>query len=226
MEHKNQAKSVTQILSNLPDWLVEGQYKAEKPKIKQTANPEDIFQQFVGIAQHNPEGFILNDENKKVIYFLCNYFANSTELPDKVLKKGIMLAGNPGSGKSTIMQIFAKIVPFAFMYVDNICDNVRREGQTELDKIKNRGFETLCFDDFGSEAKIKHYGSHYDVMYDVVIRRCQDFVHHGTKTHFTTNFTMQNISEIYDAKIESRLHEMCNIVVLGGKLDYNDWRKK
>lgn len=202
-----------------------GLYKLETPEPKPKHNPQELFDRFTQLAAAQPEGYVIDDSNATVIEALCYYFSN-VPYGKFNLNKGIFLAGNTGSGKTTLMRIFSQIVPFTFYYVDNICDNVRREGQEQLDKIKQRTYDELCFDDFGSEAKIMHYGSNYDVMYDVVVRRCQDFVHHKTKTHFTTNMTMQDIIKIYDTRIESRLHEMCNIVVLGGKLDYKDWRKK
>lgn len=202
-----------------------GLYKLEAPEPKPKHNPQELFDRFTQLAAAQPEGYVIDDSNAIVIEALCYYFSN-VPYGKFNLSKGIFLAGNTGSGKTTLMRIFSQIVPFTFYYVDNICDNVRREGQEQLDKIKQRTYDELCFDDFGSEAKIMHYGSNYDVMYDVVVRRCQDFVHHKTKTHFTTNMTMQDIIKIYDTRIESRLHEMCNIVILGGKLDYKDWRKK
>lgn len=202
-----------------------GHYKVDANEIKQRHDPKELFDRFTQLAAAQPEGYTIDKSNAEVIEALCYYFSN-VPYGKFNLNKGIFLAGNTGSGKTMMMRLFSQVVPFGFYYVDNICDNVRRDGQEPLDKIKNRSFDELCFDDFGSEGKITHYGSNYNVMYDIVVRRCQDFVHHKTKTHFTSNMTMQNIRELYDLRIESRLHEMCNIVVLGGKLDYKDWRKK
>lgn len=201
-----------------------GQHNSKKPA-QPKCDPEELLQRFITAAGKMYSGYEINDGNKAAIWNLCLYFAGHPDFGMN-LDKGLLIMGNVGSGKTTMMRIFSSVVPFTFLYVDNICDNVRREGQEQLDKIKGRPFEELCFDDFGSEAKIKHYGSNYDVMYDVVIRRCQDYVHHKTKTHFTTNMTMEEIKTFYDSRVESRLYEMCNIIIIGGGTNYKDWRKK
>ena len=58
-------------------------------------------------------GFDIDEENEKLLRFLLLYFNNSKEAeniyPDKDYKvhKNIMLIGEPGTGKTIIMQIFS-----------------------------------------------------------------------------------------------------------------------
>lgn len=206
----------------------QGHYNFKKEPVKPKEDPEALLQRFVNAGSALHSGFTINESNMGAIWNLCLYFSGSPEFERGGLRleKGLMIMGNVGSGKTTLMRLFSQVVPFHMMYVGNICDNVRKDGQEELDKIKARAFDEICFDDFGSESKIKHYGSNYDVMYDIVVRRCYHYVHHRTKTHFTTNMTLDEIRDIYDARIESRINELCNIIVIGGNKEYIDWRKK
>ena len=203
-----------------------GNYSTEKKRIAQICDPAELMAKFMNIAVNLPGGYDLNDTNKEIIAKLCMYFSAHPDVPDNLLRKGIMLVGNPGSGKTTIMRIFSQIIPFQFMYCHSICDSVRKDGQEAMDKVHQKSHDEICFDDLGGEQKVKFYGNSIDAMYDIIIKRCLNMVHHNTRTHITTNLTMEEIKSTYDARIESRLHEMCNVFVLGGSSNYIDFRKK
>lgn len=210
----------------MENWIQSGIYKTDSTRIEPKCDPQELFQNFIRIAQRIPGGYEINKQNEQILYKLCMYFSNSPELDQSILRKGIMLVGNAGSGKTTIMRIFSQIVPFSMLYVDSICDNVRKEGQEAIDRLYSRPHDEFCYDDLGSEQKIKFYGSQMDVMHDVIIKRCRNLVMHGTRTHFTTNMSMGEISKLYDLRVESRLNEMCNVLVLGGNKEYKDFRKQ
>lgn len=199
-----------------------------------TGDPKEIANRFIQIAERLPEGYKVTSEIEDILFCLSLYFANDPEFENvdipqlrtkPNLRKGIYIQGNPGSGKTTIMKILSKIGNFHFIPCDIVADNVRREGQKAVDDIHNKIMDSIYFDDLGSEQKIKHFGNTMDVMHDIVIKRYRNFVQNGIKTHFSTNLSMTEIGKLYDARIESRLYEMCNVIVLGGGKDYKDFRK-
>lgn len=188
-------------------------------------------------------------ENLEVIRTLLLYFSNSkdfekiTTSEDSILRtkpdltKGIYLCGNVGSGKSLILKIFAKIMSrynlgFGFIPCDIIADRCRIDGSEVVRKyvtIQSDGNDyagVYCFDDLGQENKVKYFGNSIDVMQDIIIKRYRNFVDFGYKTHFTSNLRLSELSVIYDDRAESRISEMCNVIVLGGSINSKDRRKK
>jgi hypothetical protein len=162
--------------------------------------------------------FVIDESNEGPIKLLCQYFSLSPQFEEdgRSLKKGLMLCGNLGTGKTLLMHLCRKNDFTEYIVVN--CRKVASEFSTDGDmgiqpyKIHPKRFgNEYCFDDFGHEPIKYHYGSKIDVMEDVLLAR-YDFGSPFTHTHITTNKTANEIKERYGDRIADRFREMFNII--------------
>ena len=192
--------------------------------------------------QENMPWFEVNSDNRAVLLTLGLYFTRDPrflELSQHYsFKKGILLNGPVGCGKSTIMMSLQN------SYLPN--GDIKSKGLLKFEECRfvatefaSKGFEALgrygresfqrkhsghasvlqydkpiayCFDDLGSEGTLKHFGNECLVMSEVIQDRYVMMQRYGLKTHFTTNFNGDYIEKAYDARVRSRIREMCNWV--------------
>lgn len=165
----------------------------------------------------NPN-FVLTIDNEKIINGLLKYFSNDPTIESEgiYLKKGIMLAGPVGCGKTSIMKAFSyysgnnffglkdcREIALEFMYTEDAdyLSTYKRLGK------RDAGF---CFDDLGTEETVVNYGNRIEVISDIVLYRYNRLPHN--KTHFTTNLSAASIGDIYGDRMRSRLKEMVNFI--------------
>jgi hypothetical protein len=215
-----------------------------EPTYEVTITPNDAKRALFGWLMSMEPRYQITDENESVIealllYFRCDpEFANTTATENKPsLDKGILLIGNWGSGKSTLMSAFQRCrfpnndfsiittKQLEGMYYDG--DKARAAIDLYGTKAtrpyfdgKMRNYHCL-FDDWGQERPV--FGT-TEVMERVILGR-YDHIKKGLKTHATTNLNLQMIKERYGGVIESRCYDMFNIIKLGAKADSTDWRK-
>jgi len=191
--------------------------------------------------------FSIDDENREQIKYLLLYFSNNRAFneitPNNVMKykpdleKGLILAGNVGSGKTNLLRIFQEMrIPsnyFRIAYCDVITDDYRRLGMQSLFKYYNSNLERIqhdtsesifLFDDLGFEKKFKDYGTKVNCLMDIIIKRERLYNDYGTRSLFTTNLMLSEIESYYDNRTLSRLCGMCNVIYLGNKSDSIDRR--
>ena len=143
------------------------------------------------------------------------------------LNKGIMLMGNPGVGKTTLMENFAlKNCKVCWGHPNmpagvgiSSCDaaSIRRGCERiGINLIEMFEDHEMFLDDLGAEPKgtVNHWGTTFDPIFDILGIRYR--VRKTHKTHITTNCNMETILEIYGNRVCDRLHEMCNILILEG----------
>ena len=170
--------------------------------------------------------FKTDEENESVVKLLQLWIARDprfeTVCADKnySLNKGLMLHGNYGTGKTKLMQIVQRTIfllrteyQFKRFNMRELCQQYQIEGASSL-KPENRHW---FVDEFGLTERepCNSYGNKV-VIGDEVIGVRYDRFQSGYLTHLTTNLTYQQISDFYNARTVSRLHEMCNFIPLDG----------
>lgn len=178
--------------------------------------------------------WIETPENKKVVDILSRYFVDDESIENEgvSLKKGIMLIGGVGVGKTTIMQLFCYNPKASFSIVScrNIANEFAKYGTEVIDNYSQskRGSDQnpfrheylgSCFDDLGTENKRKNFGNEANVMEEIILGRYDNRHTLGIKTHFTTNLAADQIAEAYGDRVRSRLREMMNVFVFEGQTD-------
>lgn len=200
--------------------------------------------------------YVLTEENKKVIQILLNYFSFHEDflktdlVQNPTFTKGILLAGNVGSGKTFLFEVikrslfalrtrgncewaksfntyFAKDMPHhskerGFSYVDALTEpNVKCTTVNQV--IPN----IINIEDIGAEKKdvVVDYGTKLDVVDYLIDKRSIHKSFKGLITHGTTNLGIEKLTELYDSRFSSRVYDMFNIVKLGATREYTDFRK-
>lgn len=171
-------------------------------------------------------GFIIDEFNEVVYNALFNYFLDIPD-PNYDLNKGILILGDVGTGKTTIMRHFQRFLSFGSKNVFKIAESrliVRdylKSGIVGIEKwtfdLKAEGKHmNLCIDDLGLESEeAANYGQKIDVMGEVIADRYQLFIKFGIKTHAISNLG-SDLKTKYDERISDRFREMFNIVKLTG----------
>jgi DNA replication protein DnaC len=175
--------------------------------------------------------FKIDANNKEVMTNLSQYFTGNPEFENKTkkwsLKKGILLFGQVGTGKTTIMRFF-KDTPTAYIKLIScraIADEYSLHGLEEIEQycynapfgLYNRAFQgnaySYCFDDLGTETIASHYGETRNVMADIILNRYDNSLPFNT-TFITTNLSADQIKDLYGLRVFDRMKEMFNLITL------------
>ena len=140
----------------------------------------------------------------------------------KVLKespKGVCVLGNVGIGKTWAFEhVFDKNADITKpkMYTANDISAIYAAkgmpGIQETFKYQLQGRLPLIIDDIGTEIIMGNYGTKLDVI-EWLILQCYNA---KTQLYFTTNLTIEALTERYGRRVVDRIKESTYIIVLEG----------
>lgn len=178
--------------------------------------------------------FKVDNQNQNVIEALCLYHLDNPgfeKMNDKwSLKKGLLIMGPVGTGKTTIMELF-KETPKVYMSRINcskVADDYSTDGVNVINRLSwkkelaynesifSHKVSGFCFDDLGTEATGIYFGQHRNVMTDIINNRYNKRLPF-TLTSVTTNLNADEIQDMYGLRVRDRMKEMFNLIVLKGK---------
>ena len=121
--------------------------------------------------------------------------------------KGLMLMGECGLGKSTILNY---VIPAIFRTRTNKI--LRSVPAKELGSVDRNKAPFIIIDDLGTESIKNDYGTKIDAVADAI-----SYAEDSSKTLLiTTNLTPQALKERYDERTLDRLRK-CKVVIIKGK---------
>ena len=212
-------------------WTTASHSDANTSKSLQHGN--EIYRRFIFYAQQRVPRFAVDEMNQPFIHQLLAYFsANQAECQtlDIDLKKGLLLMGPVGCGKTTLMKLCEDFfhTPFRIVASRKISQQFVQEGYAVLVRygarsyrIKHMGYGpivqynqpiTYCLDDVGAEPATKHFGNDCNVIAEILQDRYEQFTQHRMITHLTTNLNADELAQYYGHRVRSRLREMGNLI--------------
>ena len=214
--------------------MTEQQTTVEPTGLPQTSqgSSEQILEQVIRIGKKILPGFDIPEEQKVYYINLALYFSGHPGCAWD-LKKGLLISGVVGTGKTLSMRIMAeatrkfKIINTRYVIRDYMAAQIP---VSVIDKYGRSSFRitahgtpdreipfAYCFDDFGLEnVSTKNYGNQQNIMEEVMLDRYDMFLAHGMITHCTTNLSPTMIEKYYGIRVRDRLREMVNYIELQG----------
>ena len=172
-------------------------------------------------------GFVFDKFNMPQLNILSLYFSGEKRFesidPTYSFKKGLMVFGPLGCGKTTFMEYFQNNQVRSYRMFS--CHKISREFAVEGFKMINRYIEVIgsfenvfghkmygsCFDDLGTDEIRNNYSNKANIMSEIFLDRYSNMS--KNMTHTTANLTVDQIIEIYGERIWSRMREMFNIIL-------------
>lgn len=166
--------------------------------------------------------FELYDEDRDILFKLCNYFIGEEENCEKFgldLKKGILLTGPVGCGKTSLMKLLKFLVPHHRPYqvipTRNVTFAFNHIGYKTIEDYGNGSY--LCFDDLGVEPIGRFFGKDCNVIGEILLSRYELFLKYGVRTHATTNLNADELEERYGVRVRSRMRQLFNLIAFDSK---------
>ncbi len=172
--------------------------------------------------------FRIFTDDHPIIYKLLVYAIADVENTTRQgidLKKGILLNGPVGVGKSALMTLISFFFPSEKQYqlkpTREINFELEKEGYKVIGKYSEGSYmlvnnqhvpKVWCFDDLGIEQPLKYFGNDCQVMAEILLSRYDLFVSKRMLTHLTTNLSASEIEQRYGNRIRSRMREMFNLI--------------
>lgn len=160
---------------------------------------------------------------KDILHALSLYFVQSADFEQVKagysLRKGLMLVGTPGVGKSSMMRVWGQLNPrqrFGVKSCLEVAKAFTMNGFDGLEPWCNPHPSGVCFDDLGTENLTgKNFGNETSPMAAVLLARYDMFQAgeiQGHHTHMTTNLTWDALKP-YGDRVLDRLREMFNVIL-------------
>jgi hypothetical protein len=178
--------------------------------------------------------FKIRPVDYKIIFQLLVYFYHDLENAERLginLKKGILLSGPIGCGKTSLMFLMrfllAKDEQYSVVSTRDIRLEFLRDGFQVVEKYSSKSFlvgqdtirpKTYCFDDLGLEGDLTYYGNETNLMSEILLGRYPLFIHQKMKTHATTNLCADKLEKTYGNRVRSRMREMFNLIAYDHKV--------
>ena len=168
--------------------------------------------------------FKLYPEDYEIIFKLLVYFLKDTAGAEKfniTFRKGILLSGPVGCGKTSLMSILKLFQDPEERLILKSCRDISfefiKEGYSIIYKYSKQSFKSefpkaYCFDDLGTENNLKYFGNECNVMAEILLSRYDLFISRQMITHLTTNLNSSEIEDIYGTRVRSRLREQFNLI--------------
>lgn len=168
--------------------------------------------------------FKLFPEDYEIIFKLLVYFLKDNVGAKKYnisFRKGILLTGPVGCGKTSLMNIFKLFQKTEERLILKSCRDISfefiQEGYSVIYKYTRQSFKNdipkvYCFDDLGTENNLKYFGNECNVMAEILLSRYDLFTFRQMITHLTTNLNSTEIENIYGVRVRSRLREQFNLI--------------
>jgi hypothetical protein len=236
-------KSLRQIQQEIQDnpYMFVPLSEAEKERLRRIEESESVIKEIRSLNYINSIKYLhydlilkgipeykMTDDHRLLLRRFTKWIWS---IPDESydLKKGFLVIGIPGTGKTTIMEyisLWSSLInkrPFKMCYAKKECDHAFESKATQLPNQFFKG--NLCIDEVGHEKNFgKVWGKEVSYIGDLIESRYD--TRHLYLTHATTNIPIKEdkpfkLSDIYDKRIISRMHEMFNIFYLNG----TDWRQ-
>lgn len=155
---------------------------------------------------------------------------NSTNL-NFSLNKGLWIWGNPGVGKTMLMQMFAsnKRRCYRLLQCPKIVSSFVKDGYDAIRQYSKEWKEPpgasnyyqdkvgICYNDLGTEPmQALSHGNRVNVMEHLFLETYENAVPFCDR-HVTTNLTFDQVRECYGERVLDRIKECFNILELRGK---------
>ncbi len=186
--------------------------------------------------------WINTDENQRLITLFSQYFTQDSRFESEnegfSFKKGLLLYGGIGIGKTSLFQIFIRNPLASYMVVscreiaNGYANNAAKGAKgtdylddyiDEIDPTHNNPFKQdawgICFDDLGTESSKKTFGNEVNVMEEILLSRYDRRIALTAKTHITTNLSAEEIGDNYGTRVRSRMREMFNFIEFQSETD-------
>ncbi len=165
--------------------------------------------------------FIINPLHNKIYFKLLIYAINDQYNLDRQEldpKKGLLLIGDSGVGKTAMMHLSKTFFPKKRQYLIKSCKAISNE-------FSHKGFESLmpllvadarplCLDNLGREPVAKYFGTNCDTVNTIVeFFYEQQHTSLTPKLHITTNLTPTEIENRYGVEFRKMLQTLFNVVI-------------
>lgn len=193
----------------------------------------------VGRKLYPHMGFNLDTPETRQMYEKMFYIL--TENHDKLSlhnlkpRKGILLQGNIGVGKSIMMRVMQTLFrdsPRAFKWINCIEFNDMLQGGVDPSEIKERYgrklMHDLYIDDLGmGGGDMKRFGNVTNIVAEILFERDELLLSHGILTHCSSNTPkivpadsppeLKSLERMYGDRILDRMKQMMNNIIWTGK---------
>lgn len=227
-------KNAVEALKRLEGGSSEKQQHDVYPNIKVEplkSNPITKRMLWDGFMSNAPQGYVINSDNKDVIYTLLRYFCRIKNFDKEnivtskpSLSKGLLIFGDYGVGKSLFFDIIRKTAKdilvnqgnpslwFSQVSAGSFVDDYMRSAKDPSSTFNLKGYYKgkLYIDDLGFEKKAFNST---ELFAEVLFERNRN----KSITYATTNLKPSQLTERYGDRIGDRLPEMFNIIKWEGE---------
>lgn len=182
--------------------------------------------------------FEIDEHNKNVLRFLTYYFNGCLEaekiFPDEDYKihKNLLLIGEPGTGKTMIMQVFADYLRLTgnvnqfqnisatqlmnYYKINNHIDKFTFNELAHPEKFEGDPFN-VCLNDLGLQTENQRsYGTLLTQVTDeFLFARYEIYQQTGKRYHITSNLTVKDLKERFEDRLVDRFKSF-NVIELRG----------
>ena len=176
-------------------------------------NYNTAFEHFEAFVEERVENFEIDSpELAAFIQNIINYFTEGPTTLDR--QKGLLVRGAIGSGKTFTMKVIQKWLSaqkkFSFYRCQTIAEDFNKTGPAVL--VEYNTEKEILFDDLGAEEEGRYFGDKQEVFEKIILHRYEVFQVTGHKSHFTTNFSNENLQKKYGVRAYDRLKDLVNVV--------------